>query len=576
MGRAWPLILIIAIGLAWSWSSMGPGRSMPALEASLSEEHEPNQRTAQLAPHEKAMVPSGRVEAEPSEGVTALSRNPDPLLKWQLNGVVRSPLGGSVPNALVALISLHEGRPGNRGDRELVNTDEYGRFSIAIPEWARRTPVLLVARHMGWQSYSEIVTWTAAGLGEPRDLSLRVGEELAGRVMRDGLPVAGAQISVDAAHGTRGVFDAGSEAWWADGQLHEKHGHAQSAADGFFRISGLGPYEHRLEIHAPGIEPTAIRRTVYAIRAPDFRTYDLTSAWLSVRIQCSNGAVDGAKVYVKLARGGLEVDSDVDGVLVGVPPLKRVSVYIEHRGARSAKIKLESPGAGQVLEVTVPFRILERPSITVKLPGATARGIERIQLTLEERIGFSTQLEAVPGEQVDTFVVAMVPLVPERYNLILEPHGQVGSAAFIAPQTKEIQLPAKGNLEIQFALELFGRIRVNTHSARRQGWQAVCRVRDDRGREFIKRRLFHVNDIEFYRDVEATRGLLDFDIRGGDFRFGGKGRQYESADRAAARCGVIPPGTYTLVVESEGHETWQGPLTITAGLMTTVDVQLIE
>jgi len=59
-----------------------------------------------------------------------------------LRGRVVEPGGAIAKGAPVALIDVHDGVPRSNGERQLVRTDERGRFRLDVPDWARADQVV--------------------------------------------------------------------------------------------------------------------------------------------------------------------------------------------------------------------------------------------------------------------------------------------------------------------------------------------------------------------------------------------------------------------------------------------------
>ncbi|MEM1448789.1 MAG: hypothetical protein AAGI22_06730 [Planctomycetota bacterium] len=570
-------VLVAVLGLWAVWSQGGRADvGQGVRRAVVLESSETERGGATLVDVDARATDEGRVaeRTEPS----APSQSPAPRAdeiqgSTMLRGRVVEPGGGALrpgeTRAIVALISLHEGAPGSRGDRAVAEADDDGTFELEVTAWARGGPVLLTARRRGRQPWSEIVTLDDAFLSERREHVLELGEGVAlqGRVVRDGAPVHGAHVSIDVAYGIGGVFDAGPEAWWAEGRLEEKHGHAQSDADGWFEIPGMGAYEHRVEVTTSATDAPGVRGRLYAIAAPDSRIYDLSSAQLAVTVHGGDSVMPGAEVHVSCEGHGVVVESAEEPVVVEVPPESAVAIEVRHPLARHARVEVEAPIAGGVLAVHVPLEVVARPSLAVLLPGAHEAGIDGLRLRLQQVAGFdSFELDAVRASARDTYRVAVVPRDPERLNVVLEPHGG-GAGRFISPRTREIDLPADGEVWVEFDLELWGRVDVDLRSPLESDWGAHQKFVDDEGRSRLERdvHLWQMGD-----DIVAMQDISIFTAH----HFHSKFRSTESAEEVARRCGVLPAGRYTLEITSEKHLPWSAPVTVEAGRVTRVEAPL--
>lgn len=573
------LLLLPLLGLSlWLVSILGGGGG-PARSRAADADVPERSAAATLAAPESAAIEVPWVAPEREEVATETLEEETPLLApsagtWSLRGHVEDPSGRRVADAIVGLVAMEGDRPGSRGDRAGVRTDLEGEFSLDVPRWARATQALLMARSPGWQPHSEVVHLDEELVGAPRRLQLEVGNEISGRVVRNGVPVGGASISIDAAYGTGGVFDAFGEAWWGNGRLQEKHGGTQTAEDGSFVLRGLGAYAHRLQIDPPFGDVRSAINHVYSAPAPGYRVYDLVSSRLAISVRGPEGMVSGASVHVMSQGRGHELQSADEAVLIDVPPQEPISLITRHPRSRPVTVDLVSPGAGQTRSVVVALEIVERPSMTVHVPGATAAGIENIGLRIQSGPGgMDYELEVARGPGPDTFDVPLIPVDAGGYVLVLEPHGHGGVGSYVAPRTKPIELPAVGRVYVEFELELFGRCSVAVASSHEHDWSCTYRLKNALGESALERTFYHsVTTLDF---GGAEGGAFEFEMDSSMFLRGHKGLSAEDVHHVARRCGVLPAGLYSLEVESEGHATWRGPVTINAGETTSVQVDLM-
>ena len=583
--RPWALLAILALPVWFAWQVGGTDLEAAAQDAP--EEVRATERPAPVAvaPVEAQASSPARIEAQPTASSERASADPSgeaasEKFDWTLRGEVRDPEGRPVELALVGLLRLGEEGPGNRGDRAAVLTDKRGVFELAVPAWARGAPVLLAARREKFRPHSEEVRLAAEDVARPWSLALEVGYAIAGRVVRDGHPVRGAHVSIDVAYGTGGVFGFGLEAWWAGGRLEEKHGSATTAEDGSFVLPGMGPYEHRMQIHTAreGV-PNACGH-VYQVQAPSSEVYDVSTARLAVLAMGPEGPVEGAELFVSIDSAGAQAQSTTEPMIVEVPPRTPIHVSARHPMFAPAEFDVESPDVGQVSEVHVTLEPVERPSLTAYVPGATAAGVTNIGLRVQLLRGISdTQLAVRPGSAPDTFEVAAVPVDPDDYNLILEPDTSGGTGRYLSPRTKEVRIPASGNVVVEFDLALFGRCEVHVSSSHEGDWHASLHVAHADGTRLMERVLFYSaplvqlgpdEDVELEASEYSEMSLDSFSFRGGS-----KFRWFEDAGAVAARCGVLPAGTHSIQVESHGHAQWTGPVTIRPGETTKLNVTLV-
>ena len=247
-----------------------------------------------------------------------------------LRGRVVEPGGRSVEGALVALMETRDGKPVSSVRNVTVKTNPKGEFEMEVPGWAPEARILVSARKDGWRPFSSIESINAAYLDVEQELPLGIGFTIQGRVVRDGAPVAGARVGLDVASGISGVHGAGPESWWANGRLEEKHGSVETAEDGTFELSGLSPAEHRVSISERDAPKHRISSHLFAVTAPDSRTYDLSSAILQISVQGQTGPLEGAKVKVSAKSGRVKFESGPTPKGVEVPALSSIAVSYTH------------------------------------------------------------------------------------------------------------------------------------------------------------------------------------------------------------------------------------------------------
>jgi len=308
--------------------------------------------------------------------------------------------------------------------------------------------------------------------------------------------------------------------------------------------------------------------------------YDLATARLGISVVGPRGRVSGASVHVVSHGRGHEIHSDAEPVLVDVLPHESISLVVRHPTSKEVTVELESPAAGQRRDVTVALEIVERPSMTVHIPGATAAGVTMIGLRMQTNHGFTDEpLAVLRGSAPDTYEVPLVAMDPGEYNLALEPSAGGGAGAYIEPRIQTIRLPRIGRVYVEFALGLFGRCKVSVESSHTGDWHATYRLKNAQGERVLERSIHHLGvssgfdseGMEFRFDGDSTRDVeMDFSMI-----FHGKRWATEDPGRIAKRCGVLPAGSYSVEVESEGHRKWRGSVQIVAGKTTSLDVVLL-
>jgi hypothetical protein len=277
---------------------------------------------------------------------------------------------------------------------------------------------------------------------------------------------------------------------------------------------------------------------------------------------------------VATEHGSVTIESSTAPVLVDVPPQSSVAINGSHPNIPRLERNVDAPFAGQTLDVVIPIELVTRPSLVVRLPGATQAGIERLRLRLEPiEPGLPTELSATAEKASDTFRVAVVPVDPGDYLLVLEPNERSGAGHFIGPKVARLQLPAAGEAHADFELDLFGRCRVDISSSDSKSLSATYRLIDGEGCAYLERNFI----------LDAPREVAD--MGDGHFiwessamelhltSFSGASSQSSPAS-AARRCGVVPAGEYTLEVESSAYQPYTRAVVVKVGETTTVSVKL--
>ncbi len=516
----------------------------------------PAEARADIAP---AAVAAGAVNLAPKEepGAAGTDR--------VLTGRVFDPEGQPVSDAWVALIGLKAGVPTKSAGREKIRTDSRGRFRLPVPAWAWQNRVLVAARKRGSRPYSSIESIGAEFVEKELELSLGVGFSISGRLVRDGMPAAGATVGFDVAYGTGGVHGAGAECWWANGRLEEKHGSVEAGEDGSFLITGLSPAEHRIHVNEHDAPELRVSSHLFEVVAPSSRTYDLSGAVLMVTLQDQSGHVEDARIRVSTDHAHVKAESTLGPVKFEVPPETVVRVRARLTNGQQVERTVESPLSGQVMDVALIVQTVERPRLTVRVPGATAAGFKQAPLrfvSLER--SDDREIVAVATEQADTFVVDVVPFEPGRYHVMLDPKDGGGTEKFLMPQREELDLPPTGDVEISFFLAMGARCRVHLNSSLQRDWSANYKLRDADG---AVRKESTIWCRSFENEEGFGRSMVEF---GGLPALGGSP---SPKDWARTR-GVLPPGTYTLEVTSPEHATWTETVEVFSRKTTKVKVEL--
>ncbi len=516
------------------------------------------------AASEPAVTERRTVRAAPAPAPPA---EPEPAASALIRGRVFDPDGRPVGGAPVAAMALVDGGPGQHPGHASTETAADGSFAVAVPEGTG--PLALVARHAGTRPATRILARNAGALAGFHELALEAGFALVGRVVDGGAPVAGAHVSLDLAFGTPGVFGFGSEAFWRDGRLEEKHAAVHTDEDGRFRLAGLGPYEHDLHLGLPTQKRHSLldlRRRV-SVPQQDWRI-DVAGAELEVVVQ-RLGEVPTDAVVV-LAADGRQVEVRTEGkpVRCAVPPLAEVRVEVRQPTSSTAVRSVAAGREGERQQVLVVLQPVARPSLLVRLPGATRAGVEAVEVRLWPKGGGEeVTLPAPAGPGADRFDVEVVPLEPGAYEVAVGPAGE-GAGHYVYPVVGELRLPPAGVVEFRGTLQWGGRLDVSISAARQEQWSASWVLRAPSGDAVLSRSVFNAA-------ISPGGGRGVFMVFGMDFWAAGKSSGAD-AGRLAGRAGIVPAGSYTLEVSGGGFETWRAPVTIEPQKTARVEVQLVE
>lgn len=496
----------------------------------------------------------------PAAGESVLATS-SPDEAWTLHGIVVDDRGRPIPGALMGLTELQRGAPAPSGGRSHVLADAQGSFELLVPDWARGESHLLCARSEGWRPDSRVTTVDLALTRQSLRMTLGAGHSITGVVLAGGEPVPGASISIDAAYGTAGVFGMGREAWWVEGQLFEKHGTTTSDAQGRFEVHGLGPYGHWLRIHPAQGEALTLGHFTFHDVVPGDRVFDVSHATLSVTVEGPGDSAERPMVKVSMASGTVEAPATSTPLLLHVPPDEQVTLVVSHPEASPVARTLAPLPPNLTEHVHVLLEWIERPSLTVYLPGATAAGVDEIDLRAMP-IGSQnvTTLKATAGPGPDTFRVVTVPCAPGRVQLCLGPREHSGVEAYIKPQIQIIALPEKGDVHVEFTLEFRGRCKVQVESPLSSAWSATATLISPTGRA--------LRTLHFDMDPGAEWGMSSWSSEIG-FGFGG----IEQANPAGRH--IYPAGAYTYRIESPEHRPWSQQVTIRTGKTAGVTAVLV-
>ncbi|MDF1837466.1 MAG: carboxypeptidase-like regulatory domain-containing protein [Planctomycetota bacterium] len=583
----WMLPALVALGwFAWA-SFQRPDSAVPGLQSSAVAESasvvEPDQplQSAEFS-SERQDAPRGResVESGPTSEL-------DETAKPRIWGTVEDAAGRPIVDGTVALVELDgQSKPKGRGHRALAWTNEQGAFELPLPDWVGTEEVLLVARAEGWQPYTNFVVLGPESFREPHTLTLGHGLEVVGQVVQDGLPVVGASVSIDFRYGTPGVFGVGAEGWWKDGRLENKHASTQTGQDGIFRMAGMGPGEYRLDLGLPESCPPSTVRHSHKIRAGEYQVYDVSSAYISLLVVDESGPVEGAQVHVTGFANRQSFKSEGEPKKVGVDVEGSMHLQVLSRG-HSPKIieDFRAPGIGETRDCVIEIKRLQRPSMTVELPGAQRAGVNWIFLTLHRgdlgSQGAGPSQEALHlerGEGGDLFHAPVVDLESGSYLLVMRASSKGGASACVGTRAQPIELPPVGHLGVPFELDLWAQFSMDFGFDEFEGRSVTIRRRilNSSGTVLVERETYRESepDPEFPGEFMFMESEESSGNRRSQFGWRFNGAWDRSGQAPDRRWGLLPAGSYTLEVSVTGHQLARKTITLVAGQKNDLSIRL--
>ncbi len=578
---------VILVGL-WFWSSsQGHGAS----DGSGIDSPKGSPQEQLQGPEELVSLPADSRVGERSGALSGQARpiGVQPTHASTSNlvfGVVHGPNGKPSPNTMVGMAELDaNGVPKGSGGRGRTQSDDQGRFELEVPKWAFGRDVLLVARSPGFQPASTVLKLTPRVLLVPHSLALSTGSRVWGQVIRGGQPVSGVGAHVDIKYLTSGIFGLGEEAWWIDGRLENKVGSAKTDDSGVFLIEGMGRGEFRLAFGMPaGSVPTTMDH-VHTIRSEEYTVFDVSPATLNFFVRDANGPVIDAFVHVTGQAKRHSFKSTAKPTSIAVGPGDNLHVQVLSRGHNSLTLPFVTPPArGVVRDFELFLESRTRPSLSIRLPGAEAAGVQWIALYLypiHARTGVassaadSVQLERVEG--TDTFRADVVFLDPGDYRLQLIATALDPTWFPLDRQTQTIHLSAAGEHSVDFSLRFMASFAVDVSSQPQSGDPVSMhmRVLDSDGKLLMERdedtdgSYFTDEDFEDYEDSIWAAGLEYRKSRTRD-----RGVPGPIAPPPIGAWGWLPSGGYTLEIRAAGHEVIRKPITLAPGVENEIPIIL--
>lgn len=574
----------------WLWFGTLGGGPEAAADAETASQGDvvldPQQATSELVGLPTEARTSERTEVAPDSLVPAKTRTEGIPVANLLNGIVQGPNGKPSPNTLVGMAELDDERgPKSRGGRALTESDDQGRFELQVPKWALGQEVLLVARRSDSRPASKVLRLTPTVLQAAHTLDLRAGSQVWGQVIRDGQPVVGAGAFVDVKYRTPGVFGLGEEAWWAGGSLENKIGSADVDDAGVFRIPGMGAGEFRLAFAIPGREISTTMSHVYSIRSEEYTVYDITPATMSLTVRDALGPVVGAQVHVTGREIRRSFKSSAGPTLIEVDPAETLHFQVLSRGHKPLVIPFHQPPARagiRNLELFLGTRV--RPSLSIRLPGAQAAGVDWISLRL-----FPVQENGLPARSaadslhlkradgLDIFQASVVDLDPGEYQVLMGGTAQDPTWFPLVGQTRSILLAEAGEHYIDFELQWMASFDVTGEapSPDEENVDMHMRILDADGE--VLTQCDAGTDGSYYFDEDDEEFADSIWSDGVEYRRSEerhRGAPGPIAPPPTGAWGWLPAGTYTLEVRADGHKTIRRSITLAAGIENDISITL--
>lgn len=396
--------------------------------------------------------------------------------------------------------------------------------------------------------------WTDVGA-----LSLAsVGVDLAGTVqLPPGMSVPGWTISAERSYDREPDARFGRVALFGD-RAETATQHAQVAADGTFRITGLAPGAYDLELSAPneidwlagavatnviapaeGLALSSFVHTFVVNLEHDGRPIRADVEWTIGAEACTaRTSIRGRKTFVVAA------DDDVT-LVAGTAAAHSDTVHVPARGRAFETVVLLDPA-----EHTAPSGAL------VLEPVPATEAPRRVHVTLTPRA--NTQSRPVELDlSLDGGTYATSQLAPGDYTAAVEPSDELDGvffASFAHYPTLDIVIVDGRTTRHVLPSSLGGRIRVRCAGDVTPGSVAAFVIRDARGGEHALRSVFRSTDDEVFWDRSNNRGL--------------------PLDRECELFPNLPAGDYTIELTDGPFARVFAPVTVRENAVTTVPLTL--
>ncbi|MEL6716503.1 MAG: hypothetical protein AAFP86_22170, partial [Planctomycetota bacterium] len=255
-----------------------------------------------------------------------------------------------------------DGAPLHGGRRARFRAERAGEFTLRIPEWAFRSPLLVVGREPGLLPATRALHVARRLENDPIDLVLGDGAVLSGRVTLGGMPVPDHDVYIDLRYGTPGVFGLGQEGFWFDGAFVEKTATVRTGNDGRFRITGL--VDDRYDLRTAYVHPLAVPGS-YACRVSVSEgevDIDLERAEIEVVVACDGGPPPEGMQVTARTEDGTRVGQVEDGrVTFAVGAGAEVEFHAKLAGYDSDAARAAAGGLGSTVQAHLELWTVVRP-----------------------------------------------------------------------------------------------------------------------------------------------------------------------------------------------------------------------
>ncbi|MEL6905862.1 MAG: hypothetical protein AAFU73_03985 [Planctomycetota bacterium] len=444
-----------------------------------------------------------------------------------------------------------DGAPRNGGRRSRFGAGRAGEFTLRIPEWAFRSPLLVVGREPGLLPATHALHVVRRLENDPIDLVLGDGAVLSGRVTLGGAPVPDHDVHVDLRYGTPGVFGLGQEGFWFDGAFVEKTATVRTDRDGRFRFTGL--VDDRYDLRTAYVHPLAVPGS-YARRvtvADGEIGIELERAEIEVVVACDGGPPPEGMQVTARSEDGTRAGQVEDGrVAFAVGTGAEVEFHAKLAGYDAEGVRAAAGGLGSTVQAHLDLWTVARPSLRVRVSNAperlTAVHVDVGRAHLGTGLGPVPRIQGLRAERESPGLFAndCLDLEPGRYVFTLR------DAELLREETVEAEVPHAGSVELEFEGLPGGAYDVRIDGAQDLTW----RVEHTLG-----------NVIE----ARQRSTFVSTDENGQEMAF-------SSEFATVSRRSAVAAGSYRLVVEVDGREPVTKEFEVRAGETTSVSIDLGE